>query len=99
METIEQMLDKLPLTIRRRVETLCVGCGRMMMSDRTYKLNLDLIQVGGKKRYRLHYYSYNPETDFAYIGNRCSDGYESISEAIEALKEAMDDNLSEVDNV
>ena len=89
METVEQMLDKLPLTIRRRVETLCVGCGRMMMADRTYKLNLDLIQVGGKKRYRLYYYSHNPGADFEYIGNPCGDGSETISEAVEELEKLM----------
>lgn len=98
METIEQTLDKLPLTVSRRVETLCVGCGRMMMADRTYKLNLDLVQVGGKKRYRLYYYSHNPGADFEYIGNPCGDGCATIREAVEEL-ERLVDCRNEVTNV
>lgn len=98
METIEQILDKLPLTIRRRVKTLCVGCGRMMMADRTYKLNFDLIQVGEKKRYRLYYYSHKPGADFEYIGNPCGDGCATIREAVEELERLMSSE-NEVTNV
>lgn len=93
MNSIEKLLETIPVTITKEIEITCFSCGTKYKRKCRYELQIKLSKHEArmgvmKRRYHIFYecgaFGYG-DSD-RYIGNPCGLGFLTLEEAIKDLK-------------
>lgn len=87
MTNIEDLLNKIPITITKFIEVDCPYCHSNHNKRIEYDLKIELLQIDGKKRYKMYYETSQifSGTNEKYIGRATGTGYLTLKEAFEDL--------------
>lgn len=89
METIEKMLDELPIQVTREYEINCHCCGRPIKKRCPYDLQIAVYQIDGHKQFKIFYrlVDWIPRGDVPVRIE--ADSMYPLAEAIEEIKKVI----------
>ena len=86
--TIEELLEEIPIRIQKDIETACPCCGEFKNKTYIYELQIEVLQIDKKKRYKMYYLcrNFSLGSPLRYIGQATGTGFKTMKKALEELK-------------
>lgn len=94
---IENLLNKIPLTITKFIEVDCPYCHNKHNARIEYNFKINLLQIDNKKRYQMYYETSQifSGTNEKYIGRATGTGYLTLEDAFNELQAIIQEQTNE----
>lgn len=94
---IEDLLNKIPLTITKFIEVDCPYCHNKHNVRIEYNFKINLLQIDNKKRYKMYYETSQifSGTNEKYIGRATGTGYLTLEDAFNELQAIIKEQTNE----
>ena len=94
---IEDLLNKIPLTITKFIEVDCPYCHKKHNVRIEYNFKINLLQIDNKKRYQMYYETSQifSGTNEKYIGRATGTGYLTLEDAFNELQAIIKEQTDE----
>lgn len=94
---IEDLLNKIPLTITKFIDVDCPYCHKKHQRRIEYDFKINLLNIDNKKRYQMYYETSQvfSGTNEKYIGRATGTGYLTLEDAFNELQTILKEQTNE----